>query len=81
MQKLPKILNIIGNIWLKLAIVVILLLYLQTLIFSEAPVTIRILSFINIWNLFIAFGIILPGYSMIEISKWLDSRKANEKST
>ena len=81
MIKFLGILQIIGNVWIKVAVVIVILLYISTVMFSEAPLTERILSFINIWNIFIAFIIILPGYFLSEIAKWLENRYKKEQIT
>ncbi len=79
MQNYHRIIRIIGIAWIKIALVIAILSYLLNLIFSEAPVTDRILSLINIWNIFIAFLIILPGCILTEFANWLENKNKKEK--
>ena len=79
MLKYHNIIRIVGTTWIKIAFVIVILLYLFNLIFSEAPVTVRILSLINIWNIFIAFLIILPGCILTEFANWLENKNKKEK--
>lgn len=57
-----------------LAVSWIILSYCLNLIFSDEPIPHRILVFINIWNVFTAILIILPGYLLTEASEKLANR-------
>ncbi len=79
MQRYHNIIGIVGTTWIKIAVVVVISSYLLNLIISEAPVTDRILSLINIWNIFIAFLIILPGCILTEFANWLENKNKKQK--
>ena len=74
MKILPKTVHIIGRVWIWLAVSWITLSYFLNLIFSNEPLQNRILNFINVWNVFIAILIILPGYLLTEVSEKIANR-------
>ena len=75
MNKLPYALKITGKLWLIISVAVIAISYCMNMIFSEDPFVKRFLAFINIWNVFLAFLIILPGYFLIVLSEKMESKK------
>ena len=74
MKTLPKTIHIVGRVWIWLAVSWIILSYFLNLIFSDDPITARILVFINVWNVFVAILIILPGYLLTEASEKIANR-------
>ncbi len=74
MVTLAKIVRTIGRIWIWLAVSWIIVAYFLNLIFSNEPVIHRIIVFINVWNVFVAFLIILPGYFLLEASEKIANR-------
>ena len=74
MKKLPKAIHIVGRVWIWLAVFWILLSYSLNLIFSKEPIDHRILAFLNVWFVFIALLIILPGYLLTEVSEKIANR-------
>ena len=74
MKKLPKTIHIAGRVWIWLAVFWILLSYFLNLIFSKEPIDHRILAFLNVWFVFIALLIILPGYLLTEVSEKIANR-------
>ena len=74
MKKLPKAIHIVGRVWIWLAVFWILLSYSLNLIFSKEPIDHRILAFLNVWFVFIALLIILPGYLLAEVSEKIANR-------
>lgn len=77
MKKLPKTIYVLGRVWIWLAVSLIVLLYFFNLIFSQEPISHRILVFINIWNVFIALLIILPGYLLTEAAEKIAIRNGD----
>ena len=71
MKKLPKTMFMIGRVWIWLAVSWIIISYLQNLILSNQPIVNRILIFINLWNVFVALLVILPGVILMEASEWI----------
>jgi len=74
MKKLPKAIHIVGRVWIWLAVFWILLSYSLNLIFSKEPIDHRLLAFLNVWFVFIALLIILPGYLLTEVSEKIANR-------
>ena len=74
MKKLPEAIHIVGRVWIWLAVFWILLSYFLNLIFSKEPIDHRILAFLNVWFVFIALLIILPGYLLTEVSEKIANR-------
>ena len=64
-----KILNIVGYFWIVLAGIYILIQYLSVLTNSGIPLTERILSFINLWNILFAIALIVPGLVCIILAE------------
>lgn len=81
MNNLPNILKIVGKIWIKAAISLILLSYGLNLIISDQPFVERFLAFINIWNVIVAILLILPGFLLTELSDKLDKKNKEGKTT
>jgi len=74
MKKLPKAIHIVGRVWIWLAVFWILLSYSLNLIFSKEPIDHRLLAFLNVWFVFIALLIILPGYLLTKVSEKIANR-------
>jgi hypothetical protein len=75
MNKLPNTLKITGKLWVIISLAIIAISYCMNMIFSEEPFVTRFFALINIWNVFLAFLIILPGYFLIILSEKLESKK------
>ncbi len=69
--------HMVGRIWIWFAVFWITLSYFLNLIYSNEPIANRILVFINIWNVFIALIIILPGYLLTEASEKVANRSGD----
>ena len=76
MTRRSKILKKVGDIWVKLAVALIILSYCIHLFSSQAPLTKRILSVLNFWNILISILIILPGYFCIVISEIIENKSS-----
>lgn len=72
MNKFPKILKITGKLWLVLSVTYILVSYFLNMLISNEPFVARFLAFINIWNVFLAFILILPGYLLTVLSEKIE---------
>lgn len=64
-----KVLNVVGYSWVILAGLYILFRYLVVLTNSGAPFVSRLLSFINIWNIFFALVVLMPGLICILLAE------------
>lgn len=78
MEKLYKVINIAGYIWVVISIMYILYRYGMLLIFGEAPFINRVLSFINMWNIFFALIIFSPGIICILLSDHFENKKGDK---
>lgn len=61
MLRSPKTLKIIGYSWLSVIGIYLLSRYIVVLSNTQIPFVDRILSFINIWNIFFALILLMPG--------------------
>jgi hypothetical protein len=78
MNKLPKILKTIGNIWILLIITLIILSY-SFFVFVKRPSFDELIwSIINFWNLLITILLFLPGYFCIVASEKLAKKNHTE---
>ena len=80
-NKTPGVLRLIGKIWLRIAIALIVISYGLNLIISDQPFVDRFLAFINFWNVLIAIILILPGFLLTEFSEKLEARNKVRKTT
>jgi TM2 domain-containing membrane protein YozV len=67
-KKLIKALHIIGYSWITIVGIYILLQYVRVLLTDGLPLDQRVLSFLNIWNIFFALIALMPGLICILIS-------------
>ena len=74
MNKLPQILKITGKLWLVLSVTYILVSYFLNMLISNEPFVSRFLAFMNIWNIFLAFIFILPGYFLTVWSEKIEHK-------
>ena len=70
-----KVLNIVGYSWVILAGLYILYRYLVVLTNSETPFVSRLLSFINIWNIFFGLVVLMPGLICILLADKFKKKK------
>ena len=75
MGNLSNILRKIGNVWMMVAIVYIVLSYCLNIVVSNEPFIQRVLSLLNVWNLFFAFSLVCPGYFFTEIAKMIKLKR------
>ena len=68
MNKLIKPLNIVGYSWIVIVSVYILFQYIRVLVTGGAPFVQRILSFLNLWNVFFVLISLMPGLIFILLS-------------
>lgn len=68
MKKLIKALHIIGYSWIVIVGIYILLQYIRVLLTGGLSFDQRVLSFLNIWNIFFALISLMPGLICILIS-------------
>ncbi len=73
-NKLIRILHIIGYSWIVIVGIYILLQYIRVLLTDGLSFDQRVLSFLNIWNIFFAFISLMPGLICILISDHLFKR-------
>lgn len=70
-RKLIKPLNTVGYIWIAITILYIMYKYLMVLVMAEVPITNRILSILNVWNIFYMLIVMMPGLICILISDYI----------
>lgn len=80
-NKMPCILRLVGKIWLRIAIALIVISYGLNLIISDQPFVDRFLAFINFWNILFALILIIPGFLLAEFSEKLENRNKGSKPT
>jgi uncharacterized protein YhhL (DUF1145 family) len=73
-----KVLNVVGYSWMILAGLYICYRYLVVLMSSGVPFVSRLLSFINIWNVFFGLAVLMPGIICILLADKLEKGKADE---
>ena len=73
-KKLIKALHIIGYSWITIVGIYILLQYVRVLLTDGLPLDQRVLSFLNIWNIFFALIALMPGLICVLISGFLYRR-------
>lgn len=78
MKNHHKFFRAVGYIWVSLSLIYVFYRYGMVVIGGEAPLVNRVLSFINIWNIFFAVIILLPGLICIVLSDTL-GKKGNKK--
>jgi len=71
MNKLIKALHVIGYSWIVIVGIYILLQYIRVLLTDGLSFDQRVLSFLNIWNIFFALISLMPGLICILISDYL----------
>jgi len=76
LMKKFKVLNVVGYSWVILAGLYIFYRYFVVLMSSKAPFVSRLLSFMNIWNVFFGLAVLMPGLICILLS---DKLKKIEK--
>jgi len=79
MKNSTKILNIAGYAWVVLSILYIVYRYVMILFVGEGPIVSKVLSFINIWNIFFALIILSPGIICILLSDHFEKKKKKDK--
>lgn len=68
MNKLIKFLNIIGYSWIVMLGVYVFLQYIRVLLTEGVPFAQRLLSFLNLWNVFFVLIALMPGLICILLS-------------
>lgn len=74
MDKLIKVLVMVGYSWVTIVGVYILLQYIRVLVTDGLPFEQRLLSFLNLWNIIFAFISLMPGLGCILISDYLQKK-------
>ena len=74
-----KVLNMVGYSWVILAGLYILYRYLMVLMNSGTPFVSRLLSFINIWNIFFGLLVLMPGLICILFADKFKKTNQREK--
>ena len=75
MKNLIKTLNIVGYIWVVLAGFYIFSRYWIVLTTDGIPFVKKVLSFINLWNVFFALITLMPGLICILLSEHFRKKK------
>lgn len=70
MEKLIKALHIIGYSWIAVVGIYIIFNYIRVLLTDGLPFDERVLSFLNLWNIFFSFIALMPGLICILISDY-----------
>ena len=70
MEKLIKALHISGYSWIAVVGIYIIFNYIRVLLTDGLPFDERVLSFLNLWNIFFALIALLPGLICILISDY-----------
>ena len=70
MEKLIKALHIIGYSWIAVVGIYIIFNYIRVLLTDGLPFDERVLSFLNLWNIFFALIALMPGLICILISDY-----------
>jgi hypothetical protein len=73
MLKSSKLLKIIGYLWLSIFGIFLLWRYLVVLSNTAVPFAERFLSFLNIWNVFFALILLMPGLLCLAQAKKINS--------
>lgn len=70
MKKPIKALHVIGYSWIVIVGIYIILQYIRVLLSEGLPFDQRVLSFLNLWNIFFALIALMPGLICILISDY-----------
>ena len=75
MNKRIKAMQVIGYSWIAIVGIYILLQYFRVLLTDDLSFVQRVLSFLNIWNIFFALISLMPGLICILISDHFGKKK------
>lgn len=75
MDKLIKLLYMVGYSWIVIVGVYILLQYIRVLVTDGLPFEQRLLSFLNLWNILFVLMSLMPGLVCILVSDYLQKKQ------
>ena len=77
MKSTPKAINFVGRAWIWAAIACIIVFYILNLIYSNVPLSARILIFTKFVFVFPVLLILIPGYLLTELAEKIANKNGD----